>query len=132
MMRRSDIEGWLREYFRCWREKDSKALANLFTPEAIYRSSPFREPYRGTEAIQSYWARATHSQKGIVVRVGTPVCEGDRVAVEWWAIWNEEGNPVTLPGCLVLRFSSDKRCEELREYWHHESAIRDPPESWGA
>ena len=26
------------------------------------------------------------------------------------------GREVTLPGCLVLRFTPDGRCEELREY----------------
>ncbi len=38
---------------------------------------------------------------------------------------------LTLPGCLVLRFADDGRCEELREYWHVESGRRHPPAGWG-
>lgn len=47
--------------------------------------------------------------------------------VEWWATFHDEGEPVTLPGCLVLRFGADGLCEELREYWHVETGTFDAP-----
>jgi ketosteroid isomerase-like protein len=125
------IDRWIAEYFRCWREKDVEAVVRLFTPDAVYRSSPFRDPHVGREAIRTYWTRATSSQTGFQVKVGEPIREGRRASVEWWATWTEDGDPVTLPGTLVLRFSADGRCEELREYWHVENHAQDPPENWG-
>ncbi len=41
------------------------------------------------------------------------------------------GRWITLPGCLLLRFAADGRCEELREYWHVEDGRHEPPPGWG-
>ena len=130
-MGRRAVESWIEENLRCWREKDSDAVTKLFTDTASYRSSPFREPHRGAEAIRTYWTRATAPQVDFRVKVGTPICEGDHTSVEWWSTWTEAEEPVTLPGCLALRFESDSRCKELREYWHHDASIREPPDGWG-
>jgi len=55
------------------------------------------------------------------------------VAVEWWTTMMEDadGGPITLPGCLLLRFAPDGRCEELREYWHLEHGTHEAHPGWG-
>jgi hypothetical protein len=55
------------------------------------------------------------------------------MAVEWWAMMREtEEGELTLPGCLLLRFAENGRCEELREYLHIEMGRRIPPRAaWG-
>jgi hypothetical protein len=131
MAERATVDRWVAEYMRCWREKDADGVAELFTENALYRSSPFREPFVGRAAIRNYWGRATGTQVGIHVEAGVPVCDGNRASVEWWATWATDGVPTTLPGCLMLRFAPDARCEELREYWHSEKAVRAPPPGWG-
>jgi SnoaL-like domain len=65
------------------------------------------------------------------VRMGRPFVDGNRVAVEWWTTMIEEGEEVTLPGCLLLRFGSDGRCVELREHWNVESGRRELFANWG-
>jgi hypothetical protein len=122
---------WLEAYRRAWEDADVEAAVGLFTEEAVYRSSPFREPSVGHDGIRSYWAGATATQEETRVRIGEPIIAGDRVAAEWWATMRDEGEDITLPGCLVLRFAPDGRCEELREYWHVEPGHRDPPVGWG-
>ena len=131
MVNRATIDKWIHEYLCCWREKDAAGVAELFTENAVYRASPFREPYIGKAAIGEYWKRATSQQVGIQLEAGLPVCEKNRACVEWWATWTTEDGPKTLPGCLVLRFTMYGRCEELREYWHSEKSIRQPPAGWG-
>jgi limonene-1,2-epoxide hydrolase len=131
-MNAEQIERWLDVYAKAWRERDSKAVAALFTEQSVYKSHPFREPHLGQEGVRAYWARATGDQRELDLRFGTPVIEGSRVAVEWWAIMKVEGSGVgTLPGCLVLRFAPDGRCEELREYWHWQEERVEAPEGWG-
>jgi ketosteroid isomerase-like protein len=122
---------WLEAYRRAWEEADVEGAVALFTEAAVYRSSPFREPSVGHEGIRAYWAGATGTQEGTRVLVGEPVVEGNRVAAEWWTTMRSEGEEVTLPGCLVLRFAADGRCEELREYWHVEPGTVKPPPGWG-
>lgn len=125
------VERWIAEFLRCWRESDAEGVVGLFTPDAIYRSGPFRPAAHGSAAIRAYWIRSTGAQRQIRVVAGEPVIEGNRAAVEWWASWTEEGRPVTLPGCMVVRLTLEGRCEELREYWQFEQAERPVPDGWG-
>lgn len=122
---------WIEDYAAAWRGGDADVVAELFTEDAIYRSSPFRPPTVGREAIRAYWHEACATQEDLQLRFGTPIVHGNRVAVEWWATMRDSGEPFTLPGALILRFSSGGRCEELREYWHGEDSVVEPPEGWG-
>jgi uncharacterized protein (TIGR02246 family) len=124
-------EEWIEAYGRAWRERDADAAAALFTGDAVYRSHPLREPHRGRDAIRDYWSGATSRQLEIDLRFGTPIVAGERAAVEWWAQMLSDGEEVTLPGILYLRFAPDGRCEELRETWHAEEGRTAPPDGWG-
>jgi ketosteroid isomerase-like protein len=125
------VQEWVEEYGRAWREKDSDAVVALFTEDAEYRSSPFRVPDTGSDGIHGYWTRATSTQEEADVVMGTPIVDGNKVAVEWWATMRDDGEEITLPGCLLLRFAPDGRCEALREYWHVEPGRHEPHPGWG-
>ena len=56
--------------------------------------------------------------------------QGDRVAVEWWSMVMEDGDPTTDAGGLFLTFE-DGRCSELREYWNLAAEAVNIPEGWG-
>jgi len=142
------VQNWIESYGEAWRSRDAEAAAVLFTEDSIYRSHPFRMPYYGQDGVRAYWTKATADQRGLDLRFGTPVVDGDRVAIEWWAVMRVmkrsgvAGGPVTgqgtpgetlgtLPGCLFLIFAPDGRCRELREYWHWKDEEVRPPEGWG-
>jgi uncharacterized protein (TIGR02246 family) len=126
-----NVRDWIDAYRRAWRERDPEAVATIFTEDAVYRSSPFREPHVGSKGIRAYWQQATATQDEIELRFGEPVVSGNRAAVEWWAVMRDEGEDITLPGILILRFAADGRCEELRECWHVEAGRIEPPAGWG-
>jgi hypothetical protein len=123
---------WINAYGRAWRERDPTAVVALFTENASYRSSPFREPSLGHQGIHEYWAGATGRQEEVEVRMGEPLVDGDAVAVEWWTTMLVDGEEVTLPGCLLLRFAPDGRCEDLREYWNAQEGRLPPHVGWGS
>lgn len=123
---------WLDAYGEAWRTGDDEALADLFAPDAVYTSHPFRAPLVGVEAIREYWRDSTSTQEELDLRFGNPLVVGNRVVVEWWASMRDDGRDMTLPGCLLMRFSPGGRCQELREYWHEEEGRREPPEGWGS
>jgi hypothetical protein len=106
-------------------------VLSLFTEGAHYRSSPVQEPYVGHEQIRTYWRRGAGSQRRTQVRMGRPLVDGSRAAVEWWTTMVDDGEEVTLPGCLLLRFEPDGRCSDLREYWNLETGLRKPFPGWG-
>jgi hypothetical protein len=64
------------------------------------------------------------------VTFGDPVVRGDRVAVEWRSVMNEDGHPTTDAGGLFLTFNNGL-CTELREYWHLTREVVGVPEGWG-
>ena len=121
---------WLDLMGRAWRDRDPRAAAELFTDDAVYRSGPFRSPLLGRTEITNYWKSATSNQSGIEVTFGDPLVDGDRVAVEWWSVTNENGRPTTDAGGLFLRFEGG-RCSELREYWNLADGAVAVPQGWG-
>lgn len=123
---------WIDSYRRAWEESDSDLLVSLFTKDASYRSSPFREPNLGHHGIRAYWARAVGPQRCTEVRMGEPVVDGNVVAVEWWTTTDEGEGRVTITGCLLLQFAPDGRCFDLREYWHLEPGTLRPHDGWGS
>jgi hypothetical protein len=125
-------ELWIDRYRRAWETADDGEAVELFTADASYRSSVFREPYIGSDAIRQYWQRGVGTQREVAVRMGRPVITGDRVAAERWTtmIDPDEGE-ITLPGCLLLRFAPDGRCQDLWEYWQVQPGRQDPADGWG-
>ena len=121
---------WIERYGRAWETADKALMLSLFTEDAVYRSQIFREPSVGHEGIGAYWER-TQGQRDVRVQFGRPIVEGNHVAVEWWTKMVSEGEEVTLPGCLLLRFDAEGRCSDLREYWNFAPGLREPFPGWG-
>jgi hypothetical protein len=130
-MDRERVDAWLDGYRRAWEQADTPAVLGLFTADATYRSHPLRPAHTGRRGIADYWARATADQQDVRVRFGDPIVDGDRVAAEWWTLMRADGTPVTLVGCLLLRFAPDGRCQALRECWNLTETHVDPPPDWG-
>ena len=129
--RAMDVTEWVKSYRKAWETADTDLLLTLFTEDASYRSNPFEEPHVGHDGIRAYWDGVTSQQRDARVSMGKPFVDGDRVAVEWWTRMVSEGEEVTLPGCLVLRFEADGRCSDLREYWNFAPGLREPFQNWG-
>jgi hypothetical protein len=127
-----DLDGWIDGYRRAWEEADTDLVLTLFTEDASYRSNPFEEAHLGHAGIRAYWDGVTAQQRDVRVRMGRPFAAGDRVAVEWWTTMESQGEDVTLPGCLLLRFEPDGRCSDLREYWNVTGGRVEPFGGWGS
>ena len=55
-MDRQGVSRWIAAYEAAWRLGRGASLDALFTPDAIYRTSPTAEPLRGRDAIARWWA----------------------------------------------------------------------------
>lgn len=130
MPTKDQVRDWAEAYRKAWEEADSEAAAGLFTEDSSYRQLIYEEPNLGRSGVSEYWTGVTSTQTGVKVRMGEPFVDGDRATVEFWTTMAVEGNPVTLAGCLLLRFD-DGLCSELREYWNFTEGTHQPPEGWG-
>src|SRR6185295_6148887 len=73
---------WAERYQQAWENDDADAAAALYAPDCVFREA--------------------HAEN---VHFGEPVEEGDRAAVEWWAVLvTPDGEAETIAGCSMLRF----------------------------
>ena len=55
MISDDNVALWLQRYVDAWRRADDDLVRGLFTPDAIYHTDPFRDPFIGHDAILRYW-----------------------------------------------------------------------------
>jgi ketosteroid isomerase-like protein len=127
------VSRWAEVWAAGWRAHDVEAIAALYADDCVYRSTPFRQPHLGRGGVSDYvrWAFAAEREVR-EVWFGAPVVHGDRASVEYWATTlDEHGEPATLAGCCMLRFTPDGEVSEARDYWHLQQGHTPPPPQWG-
>ena len=126
------VRAWAENYRVAWEQSDADGAAALFAESTSYRSNIFAEPHVGRDGVRAYWAGATGAQEGVSVRIGNPIVDRDRVAIEWWTeMRDREDGDVTLPGVLFLSFDEHELCTGLREYYDSHRGRRSPFAGWG-
>jgi hypothetical protein len=113
---RAHVDSWVAGYEAAWRSAGTDALAGLFTPEASYSMSPWREPVVGLGALAELWESERDGPDepfrmesevvavdGDTAVVRLAVDYGRKTGGRWRDLW-------------VLRFAPDGRCEAFEEW----------------
>jgi ketosteroid isomerase-like protein len=124
---RAWIDGWS----RAWPAKDDDLVASLYADDASFRSLPFRKAHRGPEGARQYARSAFVDEEDVHCWFGEPFVAGDRATIEYWATLVEGGKDVSIAGVALLRFASDGRVADQRDYWAIADGRRERPEGWG-
>lgn len=101
-----------------WTHHDVEAVAALYAEDAEHTSMPFRPTHQGKQAIVDYIRWSFAEETDPQVRFGTPLVDGDQAAIEFRVQAQENGKPVTLAGCVFVRFDRDGLAVQTRDYWH--------------
>jgi ketosteroid isomerase-like protein len=123
----SFVEG----YGRAWESWDVPGFVDLFSDEVVYVAHATEETVVGKTALAGYLRKEAAEQGDVIVRMGDPVIDGDRVAAEFWVSATSGTGAATIVGCLVARLAEDGRCAFFREYWFDVEGQRGPYEGWG-
>jgi ketosteroid isomerase-like protein len=118
-MDRQQVLNWVAEYERLWRTPGTDRLVEIFTPDATYRQSPFREPVIGLAAIQRMWDEERDTAYEEFEMTAAVLAVEDDTAVvrahvrygaprkpewqEWLDLW-------------VIRYAADGRCRAFEEW----------------
>ena len=119
-MNRESLQGWLEGYGRAWESRDPEAVGKLFADDATYQETPYTQPMRGREAIQQYWSQVVATaQEHIKFGYEVLADAEDSAIVHWWAsfVRVQSRAQVSLDGIFLLKFDTEGRCRELREWW---------------
>lgn len=131
METRAAARRWAESWCRSWEQGAVEAIVELYHPEAVYSSEPFRPPNLGHDGARRYVAGALASESEVRASFGEPIVDGDRAAVQWWASMVEDGAGITLAGISVLRFDADGLVVDEWDTWNQADGRRDPPPGWG-
>jgi len=68
---------WAATWTAAWQAHDVEAVVALYAEDGVHRSTPFRPPHRGRQAVRDYLTQAIADEQRIDdVRFGTPVVQG--------------------------------------------------------
>ena len=115
-----EIDAWLTSYGRAWQAKDPIAFSELFSVDAAYYWTPFREPQLGRPAIASAVGAAFAGQRDIHFSFRLLAASTAPVVAHWTCEFTRISSErrVRVDGIFVLRFDDQGLCEEFREWWH--------------
>jgi hypothetical protein len=129
MIDRRGVDAWIEELGRAWSAGEPEAIGRLFKESVVYRASPFEEPLVGRDLVVSRWREELVDVDEAAVDFSSPLIDGHRVAVEWWAVVTRGGSVTTDSGALVLEFNGIL-CSRLHEYWMLRDGTIEAPEHY--
>lgn len=118
---------WAHTWQHAWEALDPEPVVALYASNAVFSSEPFRDVDRGQAGVRAYVERVFAEESDVHVQVSTPIVDGDRASISWWASLREGGADVTLAGTSVLRFDADGLVAEQWDAWNALAERRDPP-----
>jgi ketosteroid isomerase-like protein len=116
---------WAEIWAAAWPAADADAISALYADDAVFYSAPFR----GRQAPRDYVIWAFGEQAEAECRFGEPVVDGDRAAVDWWAVMtSSDGSVESIAGTSLLRFDAAGLVVEQRDVWKIEPGRRELPD----
>ena len=116
VVRRDHVARWLEGYEEAWRAPGTDRLADLFTPEVTYASSPWVEPVRGLDELASFWdAERDGPDEAFSMSSEIIAVDADIAVVR---VWVDYANDPDTPwrDLWVLRFASGGRVAAFEEW----------------
>ena len=113
------VTAWMDSYKRSWEKQDADAFVTLFTGDAVYRDTPFDEPFQGPD-FHAVWTELATRQSDNRFDFEVMAVSGEMAFVHWWGTTTRvpSGERSKGDGMFVLYFHDDGRCRELREWQH--------------
>jgi len=116
-MNETDLQRWVEAYMKAWGSNDPSDIGALFTEDAFYYTSPYREPWAGRKAIVEGWLGRKDDQGSWTFRFEVMnIGAGSTGFVRGWTAYAD----ATYSNLWIIRLADDGRCEEFTEWWMKE------------
>ncbi len=109
----------IEQFGKGWEKGATDQMVGVFTDDAVFHSSPFDAPARGSAAIRAYWSDIPREQAEISFRFGEIFVVGPWFATEFKCTFRRRrtGEPVDMRGAIFCE-TADGKISEMRMYWH--------------
>jgi ketosteroid isomerase-like protein len=115
-MDRADLARWIDSYERAWRTADTDVLAQLFTPDATYRSAPIDEGVVGLPAIAAFWEAEREGPDEPFTMAWEPVAVEGQVGVARVEVTYHAPSPRVYRDLWIVALEPDGRCSAFEEW----------------
>jgi ketosteroid isomerase-like protein len=115
-MDRQGVAQWVAGYEHAWRAPGVEALADLFTPDAVYLQGPYREPVTGLPAIGRMWEREREGPDEPFTMTSELVAVDGDTGVVRLEVRYERPTRHEFRDLWVIRFAEDGRCRSFEEW----------------
>jgi uncharacterized protein (TIGR02246 family) len=113
------VTEWIEGYVKAWNSNRPEDIARLFSDDATYYTTPYRQPWRGREAIVAGWLDRK-DEPGDTRFTWKPLVVTDDVAiVQCETVYLDP--PEAYSNLWVIRMDPDGRCSEFTEWWMRQS-----------
>jgi uncharacterized protein (TIGR02246 family) len=107
------VTGWVEGYVRAWNSNDPEHIAALFAEDAAYYTAPYREPWRGRDAIVTGWL-ARRDEPGDTTFTWFPVTVSPDLSI----VQGITTYPNRVYSNLwLIRLDTVGQCREFTEWW---------------
>ena len=118
---------WAATWAWAWPAQDAGAIVAMQAEDGDHWASMFR-PFRGRAGLRRYLEEYfAEESRPAQVRFAEPQVDGDRTAVEYWALVYIKDQPMTISGCTVVRLDDSGLVAEARDYSHVKEGHHAPP-----
>lgn len=103
------------DYERLWRTPGAERLAELFTADASYSTSPWADPVTGPDALARFWdAERVSAEEKFEMRSDIVAVDEDTAVVRVEIDYLTTGN--RWRDLWIIRFAGDGRCRAFEEW----------------
>ena len=114
------LADWMAGYERAWASNDPDEIRALFTADALYFTTPFREPWSGRQEIVDGWLGRKDEPGGWAFEWQALVDSAELAIVTGTTTYDDPSQAYS--NLWVLRLSDDGRCREFTEWWMEHTA----------
>lgn len=115
-MASSPLSAWVDRYVRAWNTNAPADIASLFTPDAVYSTDPFAEPWQGRDTIVKEWLARQDEPGTTTFRYAVLAVQDDLGIVRGWTRYHTDP-PREFSNLWLIRLAPDGRCREFTEWW---------------
>jgi len=110
------VTQWVASYERVWRSPGTDGLAELFTSDATYLTSPWATAIEGLSAIEVFWDAGREGPEEQFTMTSDVLAVEDDTAVVRVAVEYADPASGTWLDLWVLRFAENGRCSSFEEW----------------